>query len=316
MINKNKEHFGKKLFIKFKKRLYKTKKNLELNLIRLFQDKKNKNILFNELEERLIISDIGIKTTKKIISNLKEYFNKNNYIDQVKLYDKLYLEMKKILINVEKNIEIKKKLFVILIVGVNGVGKTTTIGKLAYKYKKENKKIMLAAGDTFRPGAYEQLKIFGDRNCIPVITKKNSKDSASVVFKALKEAKSNNVDILIIDTAGRLQNKKYLMNELKKIVNIIKKFDIDAPHETMLILDASTGQNAINQTYLFNKAIKITGITFTKLDGTAKGGMIFAISDVFCIPIRYLSVGENIDDLRVFNAKEFIKAIFIKKKEI
>ncbi|MBA6362216.1 signal recognition particle-docking protein FtsY, partial [Colwellia sp. BRX8-8] len=200
--------------------------------------------------------------------------------------------------------------FVILMVGVNGVGKTTTIGKLAKKFQAEGKSVMLAAGDTFRAAAVEQLQVWGERNDIPVIAQHTGADSASVIFDAISAAKARGVDVLIADTAGRLQNKSHLMDELKKVVRVMKKIDDKAPHEVMLTLDAGTGQNALSQTKLFNEAVGLTGLTLTKLDGTAKGGVVFAIADKNAIPIRYLGVGEGIDDLRPFNGEDFIDALF------
>lgn len=200
-------------------------------------------------------------------------------------------------------------------VGVNGVGKTTTIGKLAKHFQAEGKSVMLAAGDTFRAAAVEQLQVWGQRNRIPVIAQNSGADSASVIFDALQAARARNIDVLIADTAGRLQNKNHLMEELKKIVRVMKKQDESAPHEVMLTLDAGTGQNALSQAKLFGEAVGITGITLTKLDGTAKGGVIFAIADKFGIPIRYIGVGERIEDLRPFKADDFIEALFSKEIE-
>ncbi|MGL5628349.1 MAG: signal recognition particle-docking protein FtsY, partial [Plesiomonas shigelloides] len=204
--------------------------------------------------------------------------------------------------------------YVILMVGVNGVGKTTTIGKLARQFQAEGKSVMLAAGDTFRAAAVEQLQVWGQRNKIPVIAQHTGADSASVIYDAIQAAKARKVDVLIADTAGRLQNKSHLMEELKKIVRVMKKIDENAPHEIMLTLDAGTGQNAISQAKLFQEAVGLTGITLTKLDGTAKGGVIFAIADQFSIPIRYIGVGEGIDDLRPFHAKDFIEALFAREE--
>jgi len=198
-------------------------------------------------------------------------------------------------------------------VGVNGVGKTTTIGKLARQYQAEGKSVMLAAGDTFRAAAVEQLQVWGERNNIPVVAQHTGADPASVIFDAIQSAKAKGVDILIADTAGRLQNQAHLMEELKKIVRVMQKLDQQAPHEVMLTLDASTGQNAINQAKIFHEAVGLTGIILTKLDGTAKGGVIFAIADQFKIPIRYIGIGEGIDDLRPFVANDFIKALFVRE---
>lgn len=202
----------------------------------------------------------------------------------------------------------------ILMVGVNGVGKTTTIGKLAKQFQAQGKKVMLAAGDTFRAAAVEQLQVWGERNQVPVIAQHTGADSASVIYDAIEAAKARGIDVVIADTAGRLQNKSNLMEELRKIVRVMKKIDDSAPHEIMLTLDAGTGQNAISQAKLFSDVAPITGITLTKLDGTAKGGVIFAIADQFQIPIRYIGVGEKIDDLRPFATQEFIDALFSREE--
>jgi fused signal recognition particle receptor len=234
--------------------------------------------------------------------------------DAESLYGKLKEEMAEILAKVDQPLDVGGKTpFVILMVGVNGVGKTTTIGKLARQFQAEGKSVMLAAGDTFRAAAVEQLQVWGERNRIPVIAQHTGADSASVIFDAVQAAKARNIDVLIADTAGRLQNKAHLMEELKKIVRVMKKLDEQAPHEVMLTLDASTGQNAVNQAKLFNEAVGLTGITLTKLDGTAKGGVIFSIADQFTIPIRYIGVGEGIEDLRPFKADDFIEALFARE---
>lgn len=211
-------------------------------------------------------------------------------------------------------IDTEKKPYVILMVGVNGVGKTTTIGKLAKQFQAQGKKVMLAAGDTFRAAAVEQLQVWGERNQVPVIAQHTGADSASVIYDAIEAAKARGIDVVIADTAGRLQNKSNLMEELRKIVRVMKKIDDSAPHEIMLTLDAGTGQNAISQAKLFSDVAPITGITLTKLDGTAKGGVIFAIADQFQIPIRYIGVGEKIDDLRPFATQEFIDALFSREE--
>ncbi|MDF4897178.1 signal recognition particle-docking protein FtsY, partial [Vibrio parahaemolyticus] len=228
------------------------------------------------------------------------------------LYGLLKEEMAEILSKVERPLEIdsNKTPYVILMVGVNGVGKTTTIGKLAKQFQTQGKKVMLAAGDTFRAAAVEQLQVWGERNNVPVIAQHTGADSASVIYDAIEAAKARGVDVVIADTAGRLQNKANLMEELRKIVRVMKKIDDSAPHEIMLTLDAGTGQNAISQAKLFSDVAPLTGITLTKLDGTAKGGVIFAIADQFGIPIRYIGVGEGIEDLRPFETQEFIDALF------
>jgi len=217
--------------------------------------------------------------------------------------------------NVCKPLEIpsSENPFVILMVGVNGVGKTTTIGKLAKQFQAEGKSVMLAAGDTFRAAAVEQLQVWGERNDVTVIAQHTGADSASVIFDAISAAKARKVDVLIADTAGRLQNKSHLMDELEKVVRVIKKLDKNAPHEVMLTLDAGTGQNALSQTKLFDEAVGLTGLTLTKLDGTAKGGVVFAIANKHNIPIRYLGVGEGINDLRPFNDDDFVDALFDKQ---
>ena len=205
-------------------------------------------------------------------------------------------------------------LFVILMVGVNGVGKTTTIGKLAKRLQAEGKSVMLAAGDTFRAAATEQLQVWGERNNIPVVAQGHGSDSASVIFDAMQSAKARGIDVLIADTAGRLQNKTNLMEELKKVIRVMQKADPTAPHETMIVLDAGTGQNALNQVEIFNEAVTLTGVTVTKLDGTAKGGVVFNIAENTAVPIRFIGVGEKIDDLRPFKADEFVKALFEKEE--
>lgn len=292
--------------------LIKTKQNIGSGFLNFFRGKKIDDELFEELEEQLLISDLGMPTTTKIINNLTQHATKQQLKDAELLYQQLKLELADVLKPVAQPLEIDttKKPYVILMVGVNGVGKTTTIGKLAKKFQDEGKSVMLAAGDTFRAAAVEQLQVWGERNHIPVIAQSSGSDSASVIFDAMQSASARNIDVLIADTAGRLQNKNHLMDELKKIVRVMKKYDETAPHEIMLTLDAGTGQNAISQAKLFNEAVGLTGITLTKLDGTAKGGVIFAIADQFNIPIRFIGVGEKIEDLRPFNSEEFIEALF------
>ena len=301
-------------FARLKRSLLKTKENLGSGFISLFRGKKIDDDLFEELEEQLLIADVGMDTTRKIINNLTEGASRKQLRDAEALYGLLKEEMGEILAKVDEPLNIEGKTpFVILMVGVNGVGKTTTIGKMARQFEQQGKSVMLAAGDTFRAAAVEQLQVWGQRNNIPVIAQHTGADSASVIFDAIQAAKARNVDVLIADTAGRLQNKSHLMEELKKIVRVMKKLDEDAPHEVMLTLDASTGQNAVSQAKLFNEAVGLTGITLTKLDGTAKGGVIFSIADQFSIPIRYIGVGERIEDLRPFNAGDFIEALFARE---
>ena len=297
--------------------LIKTKQNIGSGFLNFFRGKKIDDDLFEELEEQLLIADLGMPTTTKIINNLTQHATKQQLKDAELLYQQLKLELADVLKPVAQPLEIDttKKPYVILMVGVNGVGKTTTIGKLAKKFQDEGKFVMLAAGDTFRAAAVEQLQVWGERNHIPVIAQSSGSDSASVIFDAMQSAAARNIDVLIADTAGRLQNKNHLMDELKKIVRVMKKYDETAPDEIMLTLDAGTGQNAISQAKLFNEAVGLTGITLTKLDGTAKGGVIFAIADQFNIPIRFIGVGEKIDDLRPFNSEEFIEALFSHEEE-
>ncbi|WP_340614000.1 signal recognition particle-docking protein FtsY [Xenorhabdus thailandensis] len=301
-------------FARLKRSLVKTRQNLGSGFLGLFRGKKIDDDLFEELEEQLLIADVGVETTRKIIANLTAHASRKELKDAEALYSKLKEEMSTILAKVDKPLEIESKSpYVILMVGVNGVGKTTTIGKLARQYHSQGKSVMLAAGDTFRAAAVEQLQVWGERNKIPVISQHTGADSASVIFDAIQSAKAKGIDVLIADTAGRLQNKSHLMEELKKIVRVMKKLDEDAPHEIMLTLDASTGQNAVSQAKLFHEAVGLTGISLTKLDGTAKGGVIFAIADQFEIPIRYIGVGEGIEDLRPFKADDFIEALFARE---
>ncbi|RKS85874.1 fused signal recognition particle receptor [Orbus hercynius] len=298
-------------FARLKNGLFKTKQNIGSGFISLFKGKKIDDALFDQLEEQLLISDVGVDTTQKIIASLTEHASRKQLKDADALHDLLKQEMSAILADVDKPLDLDgHKPFVILMVGVNGVGKTTTIGKLAKQFQNQGKSVMLAAGDTFRAAAVEQLQVWGERNNIPVIAQHTNADSASVIFDALQVAKSKKVDVLIADTAGRLQNKSHLMDELKKIVRVMKKQDETAPHEIMLTIDGSTGQNAMSQTKLFDEAVGLTGLTLTKLDGTAKGGVIFSIADQFNIPIRYIGIGEKIDDLRPFVAQDFIDALF------
>ena len=299
-------------FSRLKKGLLKTRVNIGSGFASIFSGKKIDDELFEELETQLLTADLGVDTTMKLIDNLTDAADRKQLKDGDALYELMKQEMATMLKTAEQPLEIPadKKPFVILMVGVNGVGKTTTIGKMAKQFQNQGKSVMLAAGDTFRAAAVEQLQVWGERNSIPVIAQHTGADSASVVFDAFQAAKARNVDVLIADTAGRLQNKDNLMQELEKIARVMKKVDPDAPHEVMLTIDAGTGQNAISQVNLFNQCVGLTGITLSKLDGTAKGGVIFAVADKFNIPIRYIGVGESIDDLRTFKSDDFIDALF------
>lgn len=292
--------------------LRKTSDSVGSGLANLFVGKKIDADLFEELETQLLMADVGVTTTTKIIEQLTEHASRQELQDADLLYSKLKQDMTSLLGPVSQPLEIptQTKPYVILMVGVNGVGKTTTIGKLARQFQREGKSVMLAAGDTFRAAAVEQLQVWGERNDIPVIAQHTGADSASVIFDAVQAARARGVDVLIADTAGRLQNKLNLMEELKKIARVMQKQDDKMPHEVLLTLDAGTGQNAIMQTKLFNEAVPVTGLVMSKLDGTAKGGVIFALADQFKIPIRYIGVGEGLDDLRPFSADEFIDALF------
>lgn len=301
-----------KFFTRLKRGLSRTKGNIGSGFKGLFRGKHIDDELFEELEEQLLIADLGVATTTRIIDNLTQQASRKELKDADALYDILKSEMAGMLSKVDQPLEIdsNNKPHVILMVGVNGVGKTTTIGKMAKKFQAEGKSVMLAAGDTFRAAAVEQLQVWGERNDIPVVAQHTGADSASVLFDAMQSATAKDVDVLIADTAGRLQNKAHLMDELKKVVRVMKKHDATAPHEIMLTIDAGTGQNALSQAELFKDAVGLTGITLTKLDGTAKGGVIFAVADKFEIPIRFIGIGEGIDDLRTFNSEEFIDALF------
>ncbi|GIC76176.1 signal recognition particle-docking protein FtsY [Moritella sp. F3] len=301
-----------KFFTRLKRGLSRTKGNIGSGFKNFFRGKHIDDELFEELEEQLLIADLGVATTTRIIDNLTQQASRKELKDAEALYDILKKDMAELLHKVDEPLVIdsNNKPHVILMVGVNGVGKTTTIGKMAKKFQGEGKSVMLAAGDTFRAAAVEQLQVWGERNDIPVVAQHTGADSASVLFDAMQSATAKDVDVLIADTAGRLQNKAHLMEELKKVVRVMRKHDATAPHEIMLTIDAGTGQNALSQAELFKEAVGLTGITITKLDGTAKGGVIFAVADKFEIPIRFIGIGEGIDDLRTFNSEEFIEALF------
>lgn len=276
---------------------------------------RNKNVIDNatleELEDRMLMADIGVKTTDQVIQLLKSESKKNSDINPLEQLKQVLLPA---LEPVEKPLNIPEtgnKPYLILVVGVNGVGKTTTIGKLAKRLQSEEKNVMLAAGDTFRAAAIEQLQVWGERNNISVVAQTHGSDSGAVIYDALESARAKNIDVLIADTAGRLHNKDNLMEEMKKIHRIGKKFDTDLQSEVLLVLDAGTGQNALIQAKQFNESIGIDGIVLTKLDGTAKGGIVFSLADELHIPIRFIGVGEQIEDLRPFNASEFIDALLV-----
>jgi len=270
--------------------------------------------LLEDIETTLLVADLGVDATREIIDRLTEQISLNQFADAEALMASLHRHMQAILAPSSQPLVIPqdKRPFVILMVGINGAGKTTTIGKLAHRFQQQGLKVMLAAGDTFRAAAVEQLQTWGERNGVPVISQSQGADSASVVFDALQSARARDIDVLIADTAGRLHTQSNLMEELKKIKRVMAKLDPAAPHEIMLVVDAGTGQNAITQAQEFNQAVGLTGITLTKLDGTAKGGIIFAIAKKTGIPIRFVGVGESIENLREFNAAEFVDALFEK----
>ncbi|UYG08147.1 signal recognition particle-docking protein FtsY [Halomonas sp. M4R1S46] len=301
-------------FARMREGLGKTRSNLTEGLAGLFLGRKQiDDDLMEELETQLLMADVGIEATTGIIDRLTERVSRKELKDPQALYTALQDELAGLLEGVTEPLALPPKgegPFVILVVGVNGVGKTTTIGKLTQRFQREGRSVMLAAGDTFRAAAVEQLKVWGERNDVPVIAQHTGADSASVVFDALAAARARGVDVLIADTAGRLHNKAHLMEELKKVRRVMGKLDDQAPHEVMLVLDAGTGQNALSQAATFNEAVPVTGITLTKLDGTAKGGIIFALAQQLGTPIRFIGVGESLDDLRPFVAREFVDALF------
>jgi fused signal recognition particle receptor len=271
--------------------------------------------LLEELETQLVMADVGVEATQEIMAKLTERVGRKELTDSDALFEALIKELQDILAPCEQPLMIdsaKNKPYVILMVGINGVGKTTTIGKLAKQFQAKGKTVMLAAGDTFRAAAVEQLQVWGDRNDVPVIAQHTGADSASVLYDALEAATARGTDILIADTAGRLHTKDNLMGELEKVVRVMKKIDPEAPHEVMLVLDAGTGQNAINQAVQFQKSVGVTGLTLTKLDGTAKGGVIFALAKQLGLPVRFIGIGEGINDLRPFDANDFTRALFDK----
>lgn len=302
-----------KFFKKLKSSLSKTKEKVVNRLTNLVgMGRKIDDELLDEIEEILIEGDIGVSTSMKIIEELKIRVKE----DKIKDSEDIIGALKSILLDIVRKsedsnkLELTEKPYVIMVVGVNGVGKTTTIGKLSKFFADKGKKVLLSASDTFRAAAVEQLEIWAKRSNVGIIKQKNTTDPASVAYDALNAAKARDIDVLIVDTAGRLHTKTNLMEELKKIKRVLKKIDETTPHQTLLILDASTGQNAVSQAKLFNESIEIDGLVLTKLDGTAKGGIVAAISDQLDIPVKFIGVGEQLDDLKEFNAEEFIEALF------
>jgi fused signal recognition particle receptor len=307
------EEAPKNLLGRMKQGLGRTRGQLTDGLSQIFLGKKKiDEELLEDIETQLLTADIGIEATAQIIQSITEKSERNELKDAASVYTLLKQELSDLLNSSQAPLDIdsQQQPFVILVVGVNGVGKTTTIGKMAKRFQNQGKSVMLAAGDTFRAAAVEQLQVWGERNNVPVVAQHTGADSASVIFDAIESAKAKNIDVVIADTAGRLQNKDNLMNELEKVVRVMRKVDDSAPHEVMLVLDACTGQNALTQAQVFQKAVGVTGISLTKLDGTAKGGVIFAIAKQLKLPIRFIGVGEQIDDLRPFKADEFVSALF------
>ena len=297
--------------------LEKTKQSVFTKLTRAIAGKsKVDDEVLDNLEEVLITSDVGVDTTVKIIRRIEERVARDKYVSTSELNNILREEIAALLMenNTDDNdnwdLPADHKPYVILVVGVNGVGKTTTIGKLAYQFKKAGKKVYLGAADTFRAAAVEQIQIWGDRVGVPVVKQQMGADPASVAFDTLQSAKANGADVVLIDTAGRLHNKVGLMNELKKIKDVLKKLDATAPDEVLLVLDGSTGQNAFEQAKPFAAVTQITALASTKLDGTAKGGVVIGISDQLKVPVKYIGLGEQMEDLQLFNRKEFVDSLF------
>ena len=304
---------GGSFWTRMKQGLGKTRKGLGKGLADLLVGAKEiDDEIFEEIETQLLVADVGVEATDVIIEALTGQVSREELVDADALYESLQNELRKLLVPVDQPLKIDadKKPYVILMVGVNGVGKTTTIGKLACRFKAEGKSVMLAAGDTFRAAAVEQLQVWGERNDIPVVAQHTGADSASVVYDAVQAAQSRGADVLIADTAGRLHTRGNLMEELTKVTRVMKKLIPDAPHEVLLVLDAGTGQNAIQQAEQFRDAAGVTGLALTKLDGTAKGGILFALAKRTGLPIRFIGVGERLEDLRPFHAEEFVQALF------
>ena len=303
--------FSKDKKEKLDKGLEKTKTNVFGKISRAVAGKSIiDELALDDIEEALITSDIGVETTLKIIGKLEERVTKDKYINTAELNDFLKVEISLLMMEGYDEIPKVNGPYVIMVVGVNGVGKTTTIGKLAHQFKQQGKKVVLGAADTFRAAAVDQLVIWADRVGVEIVKQDMGSDPASVCFDTLQSAKASGADVVIIDTAGRLHNNVNLMRELGKIRNVMTKVISNAPHDVMLVLDASTGQNAIEQAKQFTAATEVSSITLTKLDGTAKGGVVIGISDQFQIPVRYIGVGEGVEDLQVFNKNEFVDSLF------
>jgi fused signal recognition particle receptor len=302
----------KGLFASLRSRLGKTRNNLTSGIGELFLGRKQlDDELLEELEDQLIMSDVGVEATRRIVQQMTAALGRRELSDSDIVFQALHNAMVDILAPSEQpmQVSVERKPFVILMTGINGAGKTTTIGKLAQKFTEQGLSVMLAAGDTFRAAAVEQLQAWGQRLDVPVVSQGSGADAASVIFDALQSASSRGIDVLIADTAGRLHTQSNLMSELEKIKRVMGKIDPDAPHETLLVLDAGTGQNALAQARNFNDTLGIDGIILTKLDGTAKGGIVFSIAEQIKLPIRYIGVGESARDLREFNAAEFARAL-------
>lgn len=304
------------MFSRLRDRLSKTRGNLTDGMADLLLGKKTiDDDLLEELETRLLSADVGVEATTRIIDDLTRRVSRKELNNPEALFNALCEDMVDILKPVEQPLQIdtQKSPFVILVVGINGAGKTTTIGKLARRFQNQGQSVMLAAGDTFRAAAVEQLQTWGERNDIPVIAQGTGADSASVIFDAIASARARDIDIVIADTAGRLHTQSNLMDELKKIKRVMAKLDAEAPHETLLVMDAGFGQNGLIQAQQFDEAMGLSGLVLSKLDGTAKGGIVFAIAEKMGIPIRFIGVGEGIDDLQEFHAREFVEALLDKQ---
>jgi len=315
---KNQDDVPQGFWRRLKSGLTRTREGLTMGLADMIRGKKViDDEVLEEIETRLLMADVGVEATQRIIANLTDKVERKQLGDLDALLQALRSDMLDLLEPSFKPLHIDDSIkpYVIMMVGINGAGKTTTIGKLAKRYQNEGKKVMLAAGDTFRAAAVEQLQTWGERNQVPVVAQQRNADPASVIYDAMEAAKARDVDVLILDTAGRLHTQTNLMEELKKIHRVAKKVIAEAPHEVMLVIDGGIGQNALNQAEQFHQTISLTGITLTKLDGTAKGGIVFAIANKTALPIRFIGVGEAIDDLREFDAEDFVDALLGLQRE-